>query len=107
MVVVVVIVTMVVIVVMMVVVAVIVVAIGAADMVGMVVVEEVRVKKTATERDQKVRDTVRHTDVKVDRDADRGRTAAPARSGGLGYSGPERRLSRQRYDGPDRRASLR
>lgn len=63
------------------------------------VVEEVDVRKQAAEREQKVRDTVRRTDVKVERTGDR----ATRSSGGLSYSGPERRIRDASYGGPDRR----
>jgi uncharacterized protein (TIGR02271 family) len=59
------------------------------------VVEEVRVSKDVTEHDETVRDTVRRTDVKVDR---AGAGAAHR------YSGHERRISAAPYTGFERRA---
>jgi uncharacterized protein (TIGR02271 family) len=62
------------------------------------VVEEVAVSKQATERDAIVRDTVRKTEVEVDRtDPTRAKTryagADRRRSGATAYTGPERRVA--------------
>jgi uncharacterized protein (TIGR02271 family) len=59
------------------------------------VVEEVHVGKQATEREQAVRDTLRRTDVRVEK------TAAPA------YRGPERRKRKLSFSGADRRVAAR
>ena len=59
------------------------------------VVEEVRLNKEVSEHDATIRDTVRKTEVDVDRsDSDRPRQR---------YAGAERRLSRSPYAGPERR----
>ena len=64
------------------------------------VVEEVVVRKQATEHDETVRDTVRETEVNVDRTTDATRAARR-------YSGTERRRSANAglYTGPERRAA--
>jgi uncharacterized protein (TIGR02271 family) len=62
------------------------------------VVEEVDLKKQASEREQSIHDTVRKTDVKVDRTGDR-----PTRSGRAAYDGPERRVRARSFKGLDRR----
>ena len=64
------------------------------------VVEEVVVRKQATEHDETVRDTVRETEVKVDRATDAG--SQPRR-----YTGVERRRSANAgsYRGPERRVA--
>lgn len=63
------------------------------------VVEEVRVAKEQTQREQTVRDTVRSTDVEVEHEGE----AMNASS----YDGPERRLSASAgYDGAERRRTL-
>jgi uncharacterized protein (TIGR02271 family) len=59
------------------------------------VTEEVRVGKRATQRQQTVRDTVRQTEVKVEKSG----------SGGS-YQGPERRKRQSSYSGADRRMAL-
>lgn len=61
------------------------------------VIEEVRVGKQATQREQTVHDTVRQTDVRVEK------AGAPASS----YSGPERRKRKAAYSGAERRMALR
>ncbi len=61
------------------------------------VTEEVRVGKQASQREQTVQDTVRHTDVKVEK------TGTP----GSSYGGPERRKRKSAYSGAERRMALR
>jgi len=62
------------------------------------VVEEVRVSKDVNEHAEKIRDTVRATEVEVEH-------AGQAR-GRPRYTGAERRLSKAPYRGPERRAGL-
>ncbi len=79
------------------------------------VVEEVHVNKDVSEHDEKVRDTVRHTDVKVEDTGARSagtarsqtaRTGA-ARSSAQRWTGPERRRpSTAPYTGVERRAMV-
>jgi uncharacterized protein (TIGR02271 family) len=65
------------------------------------VVEEVEVGKEATQRTETVNDTVRRTDVDVERTGERtGATAS------RGYSGAERRRNRGNYSGAERRAAV-
>jgi len=66
------------------------------------VVEEVRVGKQATERDETIRDTVRQTNVEVEKG---GRTAG----GGMntGFTGTERRRNKAPFSGQDRRMAFR
>ena len=65
------------------------------------VVEEVSVGKEANQRTETVSDTVRRTDVDVERTGERtGDTAS------RGYSGSERRRNRGSYSGQERRASV-
>jgi uncharacterized protein (TIGR02271 family) len=66
------------------------------------VVEEVRVGKQASERKQTVRDTVKQSDVRVERSGGDS-TAGPASAR---YSGPERRRSRADYSGIERRMAM-
>ncbi len=65
------------------------------------VVEEVEVGKEATQRTETVNDTVRRTDVDVERTGER--TSATA---SRGYSGAERRRNRGNYSGAERRAAV-
>ena len=63
------------------------------------VVEEVRIAKEQTQREQTVRDTVRSTDVKVEHEGEAMNASA--------YDGPERRLSASTvYSGIERRRTL-
>jgi uncharacterized protein (TIGR02271 family) len=65
------------------------------------VVEEVRVGKESTQRQQTVRDTVRSTDVKVEHTEGEAMNASS-------YDGPERRLSASEgFEGTERRKTLR
>lgn len=65
------------------------------------VVEEVDIGKEATQRTETVSDTVRRTDVDVERTGERaGATAS------RGYSGAERRRNRGNYSGAERRAAV-
>lgn len=66
------------------------------------VTEEVRVGKQATERQQTVRDSVRKTDVEVEKVGAGSAGPSAARP----YSGKERRRSTAAYAGPERRAAL-
>lgn len=66
------------------------------------VTEEVRVGTQASQREETVRDTVRKSDVRVERDsgaAKRGGRQAPSPA----YGGPERRTQTVAYSGTDRR----
>ena len=64
------------------------------------VVEEVRVGKEQTQREQTVRDTVRSTDVKVEHQGEAMNAAS--------YDGPERRISASvDYTGMERRRVMR
>lgn len=65
------------------------------------VVEEVSIGKEASQRTETVSDTVRRTDVDVERT---GARAQPERAGR--YTGAERRKNRGNYPGADRRAAL-
>jgi uncharacterized protein (TIGR02271 family) len=65
------------------------------------VVEEVTIGKEANQRTETVSDTVRRTDVDVER------TGAEAKTQGTGrYTGLERRKSRSNYTGAERRAGI-
>lgn len=65
------------------------------------VVEEVTIGKEASQRTETVSDTVRRTDVDVERTGPEGQ---PQRAGR--YMGAERRKNRNSYSGADRRAAL-
>jgi uncharacterized protein (TIGR02271 family) len=65
------------------------------------VVEEVRVGKQASERDETIRDTVRQTNVEVEKG---GRTAGGTNTG---FTGTERRRNKAPYSGQDRRMAFR
>ena len=65
------------------------------------VVEEVSIGKEANQRTETVSDTVRRTDVEVERT---GAQAQPKRAGR--YTGAERRKNGSNYSGADRRAAL-
>ena len=65
------------------------------------VTEEVRVGKQASEREEKVQDKVRETEVDVQRT---GQTAGP---GSTSYRGPERRRRQVPYRGAERRLAMR
>lgn len=60
------------------------------------ITEEVRVGKQSTQREQTVRDTVRKSDVRVEREGSSGRAGSP-------YRGPERRARTVAFSGTDRR----
>ena len=64
------------------------------------VVEEVSIGKEASQRTETVSDTVRRTDVDVERIGEQ--ASQPA---GRRYSGVERRKSYGQYDGAERRAA--
>lgn len=64
------------------------------------VTEEVRVGTQASQREETVRDTVRKSDVRVERG---GAGAKPGSRQGTSYSGPERRMRTADYGGTDRR----
>jgi uncharacterized protein (TIGR02271 family) len=63
------------------------------------VTEEVRVGKRASQRQQTVRDTVRQTEVQVDK--------AGSGAGTQQYQGPERRRAKSPYAGAERRMAVR
>ena len=65
------------------------------------VVEEVTIGKESNQRTETVSDTVRRTDVDVERTGGEAQTQRPGR-----YSGVERRKSRGTYTGSDRRAAI-
>jgi uncharacterized protein (TIGR02271 family) len=66
------------------------------------VVEEVKVGKTATERTETVRDTVKHTEVDIEKNADVGGMSGST----LRYTGAERRVrNNPNYSGAERRMS--
>lgn len=75
------------------------------------ITEEVVVTKHATEREETIRDTVRKTDVDIEKigAGDPGRPGAGGMASKRGrppaYTGPERRLRRGQYGGEERRVS--
>jgi uncharacterized protein (TIGR02271 family) len=68
------------------------------------VTEEVRVGKESAEREQTVRDRVRETDVRVERQGEKDRQDLQNAAGSSAtYRGPDRRRRRASFSGPDRR----